>query len=208
MDTQRHPDKRPTITDVARAAGVSTTTVSYVLNERGHIGSAARDRVLAAATTLGYEPNVIARLLAGQRTRTLGLLFIGNAPDLFAPVARGVFEAAAAAGYSVFASGDKDPAREAAIIAAPIQHRVEGLILVAPSERRETVSRRTAQEHGIPLVVVNRPLAGSAAGVDGVHWDNVGGARLATEHLLDLGHRRLTYVGLGGYELVRPIVSS
>ena len=185
--------------DVARRAGVSVATVSYVLNQgpRG-VSEDKRRRVLDAVEALGYRPNAIARSLRARRTRILGLVLPNSASPYFAALSHTVEEAAAARGYQVVVSNAADsPAREASQIEALLRLRVDGVIWV-PADRRPS-SRDAAHVVGVvrpdvPTVQVDRALPGSAGDYDVVMSDNAGGGRLAADHLVALGHRRVAVI--------------
>jgi LacI family transcriptional regulator len=177
---------RVTMADVARQAGVSSMTVSRVINDKGDVSPATRQRVWAVIEQLGYRPSGIARGLVTQRTGTLGLVIPDIANPFFAGVARGVEHGAYAAGYNVFlCNTEEDPEREVAVLKSLEEKRVDGLVLCSSrlddGELRLAVGRYTA------VVLVNRRLEGEA--VHSVLIDDRMGGRLATEHLLNTGHR-------------------
>jgi LacI family transcriptional regulator len=187
--------------DVARAAGVSVATVSYVLNGGPRpVSEARRRRVLQAVADLGYRPNAIARSLRARRTRILGLVLPDSANPYFAALAKAIEEAATARGYQVIvANAAERPEREAAHIEALLRLQVDGLCWIPADLRR---AARDAPRPSVPTVQVDRTLeppgAGQAGGegpggprYDVVAADNRAGGRLAAAHLLTLGHRRL-----------------
>ncbi|MDP9400127.1 MAG: LacI family transcriptional regulator, partial [Actinomycetota bacterium] len=174
-----------TIAEVAMSAGVGVGTVSRVLNDSPEVRPATRLRVLAAIDDLGYRPNRAARALAGGRTRTIGVL----APFFTQPSAverlRGVAEVLATSAHDLVLLDVASPAQRddhvrRLLAAGP----VDGLLVLSlplpPRVRRE-----------VPVVLVDS----RAPGVAGVWVDDVRGGRLAAEHLLDLGHRRVAFVG-------------
>jgi LacI family transcriptional regulator, galactose operon repressor len=185
--------------DVARTAGVSVATVSYVLNGGPRpVSEARRRRVLQAVADLGYRPNAIARSLRARRTRILGLVLPDSANPYFAALAKAIEEAAAAREYQVIvANAAERPEREAAHIEALLRLQVDGLFWIPADLRRAT---RDAPRPAVPTVQVDRTLDpsgdddGEGAGghrYDVVAADNRAGGRLAAAHLLALGHRRL-----------------
>ncbi|MGH2368573.1 MAG: LacI family DNA-binding transcriptional regulator, partial [Chloroflexota bacterium] len=182
--------------DVARAAGVSVATVSYVLNAgpRG-VSDEKRQRVLQAVAELGYRPNAIARSLRARRTNILGLVLPNSASPYFAALAHAIEEAAAARGYQVVVSNASDsPEREAAQIEALLRLRVDGLVWI-PADLRSTERHAArAVRPDVPTVQVDRALAGGGDSYDVVVPDNAGGGRLAADHLVALGHRRVAVV--------------
>jgi len=183
--------ERITIADVAREAGVSQMTVSRVVNDKGDVSEATRQRVLAVIERLGYRPNSIARGLATKHTGTLGLVVPDVANSFFSDVARGAEQAAYAQGYNVFlCNTEEDPQRELAVIGSLEDKRVDGLVLCS-SRLEEWELRQVVARHRV-VVLVNRRLEGEQ--VRSVLMDDERGGRLATEHLLKSGHRAVGYL--------------
>lgn len=183
-----------TIADVAARAGVSTATVSRVLAGLGRASPATRDRVLEAARDLDYRPSGIARSLKRRQTRTLGLIVTDIENPFFPQLVRVVEDAAREAGYAVLlCNAADDPEREADYLDLLVERRVDGVVIAAASLGRR--HQEWLRDPPIPVVVVNG-LA-TAAGVPAIASDNRAGGRLAVEHLLQLGHRRLGYLMAG-----------
>jgi LacI family transcriptional regulator len=177
-----------TITDVARHAGVSTATVSHVLNGTRYVSEETQARVLAAVNELGYRPNRLARSLALGETHTLGLIIPDQANPFFAELARGVEDTAFERGYNVIlcnSYGDLD--KELRYQEVLSQKQVDGILMVAAGASVEHVQDLQAQR--IPLAIVDRDL--TDASVDKVLGNNLKGGQLATNHLFQLGHRRI-----------------
>ena len=179
---------RPKSKDVAALAGVSTTTVSFVLNERAGaaISPATRDRVLAAAAQLGYHPHASARGLARGRSHTLGLVVrqspVQVAEDaLLAETLRGLSAAARAAQYRVLV--EPLGARDGTYAELIRSRGTDGLVVSGPRVDDEELG--ALARDGAP-VVIQGSLPG--AGIPSVDVDNVGAARKATAHLIELGH--------------------
>ncbi len=184
--------RRPSSRDVAALAGVSTTTVSFVLNDRveARISPATRKRVLEAAATLGYRPHAAARGLAGGRSHTVGLI-LRQSPEqiaedaLLAETLRGISAAARAAGFRVLV----EPFHNGAYGDLIRSHRADGLIISGP---------HTNDAELVALVEQNTPIViqGSLNGVPVpcVDIDNQSSAQMAVEHLIELGHRRIACV--------------
>ena len=183
--------RRPKSEDVAARAGVSRTTVSFVLNDRpgASISQATRERVLAAAAELGYQPHAAARGLAAGRSHTIGLVMRQSAEQvaedaLLAETLRGISTAARAEGFRVlvepFGANDGDYGD-----LLRTRH-ADGLIVSGPRVDDAELQRLVAS--GAPVV-----LQGSLAGLDvsSVDVDNVAAAKSAVRHLLALGHRRI-----------------
>jgi DNA-binding LacI/PurR family transcriptional regulator len=209
---------RPTIVDVAERAGVSKSLVSLVMRNSPSVSDEKRERVLKAVSELDYRPNAMARSLVRQRTYVIGVVISDFSNPFFAEVAGGIEEAALAADYrALFNSGDRDPMREAQALETLLQLRTDGVVLTGPAIEEQVV-RKVARE--TPLVVATRDSRSRF--FDSVVADDVAGARLAVEHLISLGHRRISHLtggeGAGaanrrsGYEKVmtehglRPVV--
>jgi LacI family transcriptional regulator len=181
-----------TIRDVAHLAGVSSMTVSRVVNNSAAVRGDTRRRVEAAIAELGYVPNHLARGLTRQQSQSLALVVPDFADPFFSLILRGAEGVARRAGYRVVlgnTGGDLD--REAAFIEDAIAHRVDGL-LVAPVGDQSRANLRRLVAHGAPFVLIDREVPGVE--VDLVQGDSVAGARQAVEHLLALGHRRIAHV--------------
>lgn len=179
-----------TIRDVARAAGVSQSTVSRALNGSGYVSPEARERVLAAAAALGFQPSHVARSLVRKSTHTLGLMLPDITNPYFPAIARGVEDAAARAGYTVIlCNTDRDPAHEQDYIQVLRERQVDGLVLIASSP---AVGEMVSRAGSLPAVFVDRVPRGAAA--DAVVVDNRRGMEAAVRHLLQLGHRRIGFV--------------
>lgn len=175
---------------VAALAGVGTKTVSRVINNEPNVAEATASRVWRAVRSLDYHVDLQAGSLrrANGRTRTIGLL-VGSVDNPFAgSIHRAVEDTAIEREVAVFASSfDDDPDREELAVQAFLRRRVDGLILTTAKKQQDYA--RTLRELGIPAVYIDRRPAD--AGVDSVASDNRGGARAATEHLIERGHRRI-----------------
>jgi LacI family transcriptional regulator len=178
--------------DVAREAGVSSMTVSRVINRKGEVSEDTRQRVEAVIERLGYRPSGIARGLATQRTGTLGLVIPDVANPFFADVARGVEHGAYAEGYNVFlCNTEEDPERELAVLKSLEEKRVDGLVLC--SSRLDEGELRAVVSRHPKVVLVNRRLEGDSVG--SVLVDDATGGKLATHLLLEAGHQAIGYLG-------------
>ena len=180
-----------TIADVARAAGVSSQTVSRVINNKGELKPETRRSVTEVIERLGYRPSSIARSLATNRTFTLGL----SVPDIDNPfwpgIARGIEDVAWEQGYHVFlCNTTEDPQREAAVLQLLEDKRVDGVI-VAGSRLPDERLLPLIEKHSA-AVLVNRTLPGSQAGV--VRIDTCDGAIQAVNHLLAGGRRQIGFL--------------
>ncbi len=176
--------------DVAARAGVSVMTVSRVLNGFPGVTDETRSRVEQAVTTLGYQANAAARVLAGGRSRTLGVMAVET--EQFGPshMLFGIEAAAREAGHLLsFVTLSRSGNDLASTLDRLRASHVQGVIVVAPVKR--VIEAVTRLDGDMPLVVVGGdPVIGAPT----VTIDQVEGARLATRHLLDLGHRTVHHV--------------
>jgi LacI family transcriptional regulator len=185
--------KRPTMSDVARVAGVHKATASRALNPltSGQVNPATARRVVTAARQLGYTPNATARSLRTSRTHTVGVLIPDLTNPLFPPIVRGIENELFPRGYTALvANTDNDPDREAAHFEALLGRQADGFILA--TGRREHPLLASAHERGISAVLVNRgtddPLYPLVTG------DDPAGMTAVVDHLVALGHRRLVHL--------------
>ncbi|GAW92364.1 LacI family DNA-binding transcriptional regulator [Calderihabitans maritimus] len=188
-----------TIKDIAKRAGVSYSTVSRALNNRPEVNEKTRREIQKLAEEMGYRPNAIARGLVTQKTGTLGLVIPDITNPFFPEVARGAEEEADRRGYNVFLCNTAwDLEKEQRYLEALVSKRVDGIILSSASEDSEYVARLARS--GPPLILINRVL--KQVNTNYVVIDNIRGAYMVVEHLLDLGHRRIAYIG--GPEKLEP----
>jgi DNA-binding LacI/PurR family transcriptional regulator len=181
-----------TIKDIAEAANVSHTTVSRALKGHGRISDATVQRIRRLAEEMGYTPSAVAQSLVTQRTYTIGVVVTTIADPFVVNVVSGIEEAAQAAGYSVFlSSSHNDPERELAVVGTFQRRRVDAVIVSA--SRVGNLYAAHLQRFQVPIVLIN-----SQAESDTLHSvasDDVQGATLAVNHLLQQGHRRIAYIG-------------
>jgi LacI family transcriptional regulator len=183
--------ERVTISDVAKEAGVSIMTVSRVINNKGEISDTTRQHVLKVIERLDYRPSSIARSLATKRTGTLGLVVPDIANPFFSDLALGAEDKAYAEGYNIFLCNTKeDSQREVATLESLAEKRVDGLIICGSRLVDDVL--RTALEHHPVVVLVNRQLPDYDTGL--VCVDDLAGGRMATEHLLQSGHRAIGFL--------------
>jgi LacI family transcriptional regulator len=181
-----------TIRDVADRAGVSSMTVSRVINASSRVSPDTRARVEEAIAVLGYIPSRLARGLSGRRTGTLAVIVPDVANPFFTLIVRGAEDVARRAGYRVILCDTRaDLEIEREVIEEMIAHRVEG-ILIAPVSDRSREHLRRLGKFGVPFVLVDRTVPGIEA--DAVLGDSTEGAQRLVEHLLSLGHRRVGFV--------------
>ena len=180
----------PTIYDVARAAGVSTSTVSHVINGTRYVSDQTKQRVQQAMEQLRFRPNSLARGLVRQETRTIALIVPDNVNPFFAELARGIEDHGFAAGYNVLlCNSDRSVSKELAYLDMLSSKRVDGVIYMTMST--EIVQLQPLVDLRIPIVTFDREFGDT----DAILLDNEAGAYDATRHLLDLGHRRIACIG-------------
>ena len=193
----KNKNRAPTLNDVAAAARVSVATVSHVLNPESakFVSDELRQRVTHAAETLSYRPNYLARGMRGKRRRTIAILVPQFENILFTMMIMAAEQVAYNAGYVLLICSTYDlPERERVYIESLLSQQVDGLIL-SPT-MAGTVNTRDLRERGCPYVVVDRRLPRMRAGsYDYVGFDNRRGAELATQFLIDHGHRRIGFLG-------------
>ncbi|MFG5118070.1 LacI family DNA-binding transcriptional regulator [Methylorubrum sp. POS3] len=174
------------IRDVARAAGVSTATVSRALG-RGPVSDAVREQVEAAVRATGYRPNLSARRLRSKSAQTIGLIVADIRNPFFTAVSRAVEDAAYAAGMRlILCNTDEDPAREALYLRLMEEERVTGVIF-APT--KATADALTSESLGFPTVFIDR--SGLPGAHDSVVLDNVAAAAALVDHLAAQGFSRI-----------------
>ncbi|MEP7202607.1 MAG: LacI family DNA-binding transcriptional regulator [Ilumatobacteraceae bacterium] len=183
----------PTLEDVAQIAGVSRALVSLVMRDSPRVSIESRRRVTDAASKLGYRPNLMARNLAARKTMTIGVLLNDLHNPWFAEVTDGIHAAAERHGYQlILASGRRSVRLESRALNTFLASRVDGVIVAGcrlPAARLEAVASEVA------LVSVGRAFV--KAGIGTVTTDDAFGARLAVEHLHQLGHRRIAHIDGG-----------
>lgn len=184
---------------VARQAGVSIATVSRVINGGDPVAPLTRDRVTDAIAALGYQPNSLARSLAKGRTHTLALLLPDITNPFFPELVKGVEVVADEGGYTlILAETGGDPAKEASYLAMLRGKQVEGVIAVGLTLKGSQIEPIIGPD--LPVVCLDRGTDLRRAST--VHIDHRQGARLATQHLVELGHRRIAHIaGPPGLEL-------
>lgn len=177
-----------TIKDVAEKAGVSTTTVSHVLNKTRFVSEDLVKRVSAAVHELNYQPSGLARSLRTKTSGTIGVIIPDSTNPFFAEVVRGIEDCCYKQGYSVFlCNTDGDPDKEYNYIKLLREKGADGLALVSTGDDRDSLD--LLNRSNIPVVIVDREV--QSVNSDSVFVNNLEGGYLATRHLLDLGHRRI-----------------
>ena len=179
-----------TIGKVARVAGVSASTVSRVLNGTAVVSDLKKQAIDAAIAKLGFVPNPMARGLAGGRTFSIGVVTQALDSPFYGAAMRGIEDTLLPAGFNaLFVSGHWNAAAEAHCIDVLQSRRVDGIVVLTG---RLTDQALKAYAKVQPLVVTGRTL--KAPGLFTLNFDNFEGGRLATQHLIRLGHRRIAFI--------------
>jgi DNA-binding LacI/PurR family transcriptional regulator len=181
-----------TIKDVAKQAGVSHSTVSRALHGSPLISDETVERVCQIANEMGYSPSAAARSLRTNRSHALGVIVSTIDDPFFSEILQGIEEIAQEYGYSMLmAALQRDPKREQAIVQDMRERHVDGLIICSASF--SAAQRRKLLEYGIPIVMVNNQAAEEYR--YSIYHDDVDGSRQVTRHLIELGHKRIAYLG-------------
>lgn len=184
--------RMPTIGDVADAAGVSISTVSRVVRQHADVKQETREKILAVIETLGYRPSPVARALVAGRSRTVGLLVSDIANPFYPELAKAIEREARKFGYALVICNTEDNVREAKrYVQRLLSQGIDGIIHASVGNDEEPVLSLLGSN--TPVVFTNRrPRSPSCHFVVA---DNRAGAIALTQHLLDLGHRRIGFVG-------------
>ncbi|MFZ2050502.1 MAG: LacI family DNA-binding transcriptional regulator [Solirubrobacteraceae bacterium] len=184
----RHPTRRhPTVSDVAAAAGVSTSTVSRALRNSPLINERTRLKVLETMRELGYAPSAIARSLRTRSSPFVGVIVPDVAVEFYAAALKGAQDVLEPAGYQVLVMNNEcDPEKEAVALSTLVSHRVGG-VLISSSGGYEPCE--------VPVVFFDQVPGVPGVGDGEVLLDNRGGIEQLLEHLIGHGHRRIAYLG-------------
>jgi LacI family transcriptional regulator len=182
-----------TLKDVAALAGVHPATASRALNleTRLLVSEDTATRILAAASSLGYRPNPVARSLRTRRSHTVGVLIPDLTNPLFPPIVRGIEDRLAADGYvALIGNTDSDDERERLVFELMRARHVDGFVFATARLRSSLLAEAAAAE--LAVVLVNRHAEGY--GFPSVSVDNERGVDMAVAHLVSLGHRRIAHI--------------
>jgi LacI family transcriptional regulator len=193
-----------TLKDIAKALGVSVMTVSKVMRDQAGVAAKTRKRVLAKATELGYRPNLTARSLVTGQSSQVGIIVPTLLHPFFAEVLEALSSSLQQGGYAVMISSSlENPVIEEAAIEQHLAHRLDGLIIASCNSSPEKFKQLAEQK--IPFVLIDRYFPGFKTNFVGV--DDVAVGRIATEHLIAMGCKRIAHIrglefttGLGRYE--------
>ncbi len=178
-----------TIYDVAKRAGVGIGTVSRVLNGSPHVREETRRRVLAAIEELNYRPSPIAQRLSLRKTLTIAVIAPFFTRPAFVERLRGIEATVAESEYDLIVYNvETTDKRDACFHEVPLGHKVDGVLIISLSPGDEDVARW--KEAGVPVVLVDA----YHPALSRVVVDDVAGGYMATQHLIELGHRRIAYV--------------
>jgi len=167
-------------------------TVSRVVNSAGPVATSTRERVQASIAELGYVPNGLARGLTSRRTGAIGVIVPDVANPFFTLIVRGAESVARRAGFrTILCNSEGNLEYENEYIEDMLSHQMEGII-IAPAGNASRPALKAAVRRGIPLVLVDRAVRGLDCDI--VLGDSFAGARLLTEHLINLGHRRIAII--------------
>lgn len=186
--------KQATLTDIAATIGVAPMTVSRVVNGTGYVSDETRKRVLAAVKEMNYRRNGLARNLKRQRTETVGLVLGDISNPYSTELANAVRESLSFRGYNLFICISEHSAKEdIAAFESLVDHNVDGIIAATRSNKEGDERLRSIADSNMPLVVVGRDFRHKT--VDHISADNFTGGFEATQHLIDLGHKRIAFIG-------------
>ncbi len=180
-----------TIKDVAQHAQVSITTVSHVLNGTRGVATETRARVMKAIEELRYVPSATARSLKTQRSGIIGMVLPNNSNPFFAEVIRGVEDVCYEHGYNlILCNTDDSPQKQGRVVRVLTERQVDGIVVLSSGDDANLYA--LLDEAGLPHVIVDRETG--KTGSDLVQVDHELGGKLATSHLLAMGHRRIACI--------------
>lgn len=180
------------IKDVAKLSGVSTATVSHVINKTRFVRDATKQKVLEAIETAGYTPNIHARNLASGQSRTLGLIISDITNPFFPDLVKSIQERALELGYDVIVlNTNYEPERDAPYVQRLLELRVRGVMVLTTEMDLSVIERLSSRK--IPVVFLDIGKVGPHTSNIRVNYES--GVHQAVEHLLELGHRQITFIG-------------
>jgi DNA-binding LacI/PurR family transcriptional regulator len=195
MKPRKSQKRQVTLSDIAASAGVATMTVSRVVNQSGYVHPETRDRVLQVVREMNYRRNHLARALKRQRTDTIGLVLGDIANPYAAELARAVRERMADQGFTLFICvSEHSPKEDVAAFEALTDHRVDGIIVATRASKLGNDRLAQMVDMGIPVVLLGREFHHPT--VDFVGADHLKGGYEATTHLIQLGHKRVGFIGV------------
>jgi LacI family transcriptional regulator len=181
----------PTIIDVAKLAGVSSTTVSHFINSTRYVSDELRERVEKAIAELSYRPNSLARGLRRGESKTIGLIVPDNSNPFFAEILRSIENIGYSNGYSVIlCNSDGDIEKEITYTELLFTKQVDGIVFITTNNSCEHLQQLI--DAGIPIIVIDRDIP--LKGTDVLLVDNFQGGYEATRYLIELGHTRIACI--------------
>lgn len=185
----RAASKRPTIVDVAKLAGVSTKTVSRVLNREPHVTASVRERVEHAARELSYQPNIFAQALVRRRSDLIGLVYENPSPSYVVELQQGSLDRLKNERYSLVVVPVRSVRENAGRIIVPLRAAALDAVILAPpaSDHPEVLAALDAAQIAFARIAPTRMLDRGPS----VLVDDVAGARAIAEHVIGFGHRRI-----------------
>lgn len=186
--------KQATLIDIAATVGVTPMTVSRVVNRNGYVSDETREKVLQAIKEMNYRRNGLARNLKRQRTETIGLVLGDISNPYSTELANAVRETLSFRGFNLFICISEHSAKEDIIaFESLVNHSVDGLIVATRSNEGGDAHLREIVDSNMPVVVIGRDFQHDL--VDSIAADNLRGGFEATQHLIDLGHTRIGFIG-------------
>jgi len=181
-----------TVKDIAKKAGVSHSTVSRALHGSSLIANETIKRIKQIASDMGYSPSAAARALKTNRSQVLGIVLSSVEDPFFSEILQGIESGVQGSGYSLFiAAAHREPKREHEIVQAMVEHRVDGVIICSTTFSGEQSGQLL--QYSVPMVVINNQAAEDFR--YSIYHDDVDGSRQVARHLIELGHRRIAYLG-------------
>ncbi len=183
--------RRATITDVAKRANVSISTVSRVLNKNYPVSDELRQKVLQAVSELNYQPNAVAISLKKQTTNTIGVVVADISNPFFMQIAKGIESIVSPQGYQlIFCSTDENPTKEHTLLRLLYERRVDAIIL-ASCDTDSSYLNQLAQ-NSFPIILIDRKVPNCNADV--IVEDNFSSAYMLAQHLIQNGHRKICVI--------------
>ena len=184
---------RVTIKDVAKEAGVSTATVSRVLNDVGFVSEEIKRRVFDAVKQLNYQPNAVARSLKQDKTNTIGVVIPDIANPYFMTISKGIEDTIQELGYQlIFCSSDENPEKEKGFLRLLYGNRVEAIVLATSGYNDDLIY--DIHRAGIPIILMDRRIDRTDLNLNLVEEDNLQAAYDITKSLIERGHAHIGVV--------------
>jgi len=199
---KKQPKKPVTLADIAARADVTPMTVSRVINNNGYVHTETRERVMSVAREMNYRRNGLARGLKRQCTETVGMVIGDIANPFAAELTRGVREVLEERGYNLFICISEHTAKEdVRAFDSLADHRVDGIIAATRASKSGNERLEELIDSGIPVSLIGRDFRHAHA--DLVSADNLKGGYEATTHLIEIGHKRIGFIGVSLTEGLR-----